>query len=74
MEEGQITGMTKDLMIGSKEGQTKEDKTKDQILNLQGSNVLVNNSWLYMHLFTVVIKISECKTITTINLQHVHTI
>ena len=29
MEEGQITSMTEDLMTGSKEGQIKEDKTKD---------------------------------------------
>ena len=41
MKEGQITGMTKDLITGSKEGLTKEDKIEDRILNLQGSNVLV---------------------------------
>ena len=41
MKEGQIIGRTEDLMIGSKESQTKEDKTEDQIINLQGSNVLV---------------------------------
>ena len=39
MEEDQIIGMTEYLMIGSKEGQTKEDKTEDQIL--KGFNALV---------------------------------
>ena len=41
MKEDQTTGVTEDLIIGSKEDQTKEDKTEDQILNLQGSNVFV---------------------------------
>ena len=41
MKENQVTSMTEDLMMGLKEGQTKENKTKDRILNLQGSNVLV---------------------------------
>lgn len=39
MKEGQIICMTEDLMIGSKEGQTKEDKKEDLIL--KGSNALV---------------------------------
>ena len=39
MEEDQIIGMTKDLMTGSKEGQTKEDKIEDLIL--KGFNALV---------------------------------
>ena len=38
-EKDQTTGMTEDLITGSKEGQTEEDKTKDLIL--KGSNALV---------------------------------
>ena len=38
MEEDQITSMVEDMMIGSKEGQEKEDKIEDQIL--KGSNAL----------------------------------
>ena len=41
MKEDQITSMTEDLITGTKEGQTKEDKIEDQILNLQGFNALV---------------------------------
>ena len=41
MEKDQITGMTEDLITGLKEDQTRADKTANQILNLQGSNVLV---------------------------------
>ena len=38
MKEDQITGMTEDLITGSKD-QTEEDKTEDPIL--KGSNALV---------------------------------
>ena len=41
MKEDQITGMNKDPITNTREGQTKEDKIEDEILNLQGSNVLV---------------------------------
>ena len=41
MKEGQITGMTEDLITGSKEDQTRANKKEGQSLNLQGSNVLV---------------------------------
>ena len=41
MKEDQITGMTEDPPIDTREGQIKEDKIEDQIQNRQGFNALV---------------------------------
>ena len=41
MKEDQISGMTKDPITDTREGQIKEKKIEDQIQNLQGFNVLV---------------------------------